>query len=91
MSNDFLVNLELLEDVKRYALDEYTLEELFDELNIPMELLLNEQILQAFERGLRENFILFKVDGISDDDIVEDFEITAEQCILWNVEYAKTL
>lgn len=91
MSDDFLINLELLEDVKQHAENEYTLKELFKELDIPIELLDNEQILEAFNVGLEENYIVYAVDGISDEDIADNFEITAEQCLLWSVKHSEEI
>jgi len=77
-----------LEDIKQYAQDEYTLIELFEELNIPMELLQDEHILNAFNKGLKENYLVYKLDDMSDEDIISEFEITAEQCLLWSVMYS---
>lgn len=91
MSDEFLINLELLEDVKLYAEDWYTLEELFKELDIPMELLDNEQILEAFNAGLEENYIFYAVDGMSDEDIADNYEITTEQCLLWSVKHSEEI
>ncbi|GIU00544.1 hypothetical protein TSL6_10500 [Sulfurovum sp. TSL6] len=43
---------EILENIEVYAEDHYTLEELFDELNISSKLMKDEQVIQAFEKGL---------------------------------------
>jgi len=86
-----LVTNDLLEDVERYALDKYTLVELFEELDISMELLQDKQILEAFNKGLEENYILYKVDGMSDEDIISDYNITAEQCLQWNVKHSSSI
>ncbi len=86
-----LITDDLLEDVKRYAEDDYTLIELFEELDISMKLLQEEQIIEAFNRGLENNYILYKVDGISDEEIICNFEITAEQCLLWSVKHSDSI
>jgi hypothetical protein len=40
---------EQLEEIEYYAEDQYTLEDLFDELNISKKLMKDERVLQAFE------------------------------------------
>ena len=41
---------EILENIEAHAEDQYTLEDLFDELNISKKLMKDEQVLQAFEK-----------------------------------------
>ncbi len=56
-----------------------------------MELLQNEQILEAYERGLEENYLLYSADGLSDEDIANDTEITAEQCLICSVKHSEDI
>lgn len=79
---------EMLQDIEDYAEDEYTLEDLFDELNISKKLMKDERVLQAFERGLIKLYISMASSGISDVDITDDFEINIDQCNLWREQYS---
>ena len=79
---------EMLLTIENYAKDEYTLTELSDELNISMELLNDKQILQAFEKGLIQLYISKSSSGLSDEEIISDLEINAEQCTLWHKKYS---
>lgn len=82
---------EMLQDIEAYAEDEYSLEDMFDELNISKTLMKNEKIQEAFERGLEKNYLVYAADGMSDKDIVDEFEITAEQCLLWGAKHSEAI
>lgn len=82
---------EMLENIEYYAEDEYSLDDMFDELNISKTLMKDEQIREAFERGLEKNYLIYAVDGMSDKDIADEFEITAEQCLLWSVKHSEKI
>lgn len=78
---------EILQDIEDYAEDQYTLDDLFDELNISKKLLKDARVIQAFEKGLIKLYISMISSGMSDVDIVNDFEINIEQCNLWCKKY----
>ncbi len=78
---------EILQDIEDYAEDQYTLEDMFDELNISRTLIQDELVIQAFEKGLIKLYISMASSGISDADIMDDFEINIEQCYLWREQY----
>jgi hypothetical protein len=82
---------EQLEEIEYYAEDQYTLEDLFDELNISKKLMKDERVLQAFEKGLIKHYISMASSGVSDDDIIDDYLISAEQCALWREQYSDTI
>jgi len=82
---------EQLEEIEYYAEDEYTLEDLFDELNISKKLMKDERVLQAFKKGLLKLYLSMASNGISDADIADDFEINIEQCNLWREQYSDTI
>ena len=79
---------EMLQDIKDYAEDQYTLEDLFDELNISKKLMKDERVLQAFEKGLIKLYISMASSGINDVDIADEFEINIDQCNLWRERYS---
>ena len=80
---------EMLQNIEKYAEDQYSLDDMFDELNISKILMKDEQIREAFERGLEKNYLVYAVDGMSDKDISDEFEITAEQCLLWGAKHSE--
>jgi len=61
---------------------------LFDELNISSSLMKDERVLQAFENGLIKHYISMASSGSSDDEIIDDDLIGAEQCTLWREQYS---
>ncbi len=79
---------EILEDIEDYTEDQYTLEDLFDELNISRTLMQDELVIQAFEKGLIKLYLSMSSCGMSDADIVDDFEISINQCTLWSKKYS---
>ncbi|WP_415405720.1 hypothetical protein ACLHDG_08110 [Sulfurovum sp. CS9] len=79
---------EILQDIENWAEDQYTLEDMFDELNISKKLMKDERVLQAFEKGLIKLYISMASSGMSDVDIVDDFEININQCALWHEKYS---
>ena len=79
---------EILDDIEYYAEDQYTLEDMFDELNISKKLMKDERVLQAFEKGLIKLYISMASSGASDDEIIDDELISAEQCTLWRERYS---
>lgn len=82
------INNKILEDVELFAEDNYTLDELFDELKISSKLKKDEQILKAFEQGLVNHFIYMTSQEVSDDELIENSLITNTQCKLWHEKYA---
>ena len=78
---------EMLQDIEDYAEDQYTLEDTFDELNISKKLMKDERVLQAFEKGLIKLYVSMASSGMSDVEIVDDFEISINQCNLWSKKY----
>ena len=82
---------EQLEKIEYYAEDQYTLKDLFDELNISKKLMKDERVLQAFEKGLIRFYISMASIGSSDDEIINDDTISAEQCALWREQYSNEI
>lgn len=82
---------EILESIEAYAEDQYTLEETFDELKISKNLMQDEIVLQAYEKGLIKLYISMASNGSSDDEIINDDLISAEQCTLWRKQYNETI
>ena len=82
---------ELLNDIEDYAEDQYTLEDMFDELSISKKLMKDERVLEAFEKGLIRHYISMASSGLSDDEIIDDDLISAEQCTLWREQYSDTI
>ena len=78
----------LLESIELYAEDNYTLEDIFDELNISKDLIKNEHVLHAFERGLIKLFILLASNGVTDDEIIIDNPISQKQCTIWREQFS---
>ena len=60
---------------------------MFDELNISKKLMKNEQILNAYERGLVNYYISMKTLGAYDEEIIDN-RISLEQCELWSEKYS---
>lgn len=77
----------MLQDIEAYAEDEYTLKDALIELNIAMKLIKDEQVIQAYERGLTKLFISMYSSGMSEKDITDSFDINAEQCALWGKKH----
>ncbi len=82
---------ELLQDIEDYAEDQYTLEDMFDELNISRTLMQDKLVIQTFEKGLVKLYIAMASNGISDADIIDDFEINIDQCNLWHEQYSDVI
>jgi len=82
---------EMLEEIEYYAEDQYSLVDLFDELSISKRLMKDEQILNAYDKGLIKLYISMKSTGVSDDVIVVNFEINMQQCLLWAKEYSENI
>ncbi len=82
---------EMLQDIEDYAQDQYSLDELFEELSISKRLKKDEQILRAYERGLIKNYIYLSSSGISDKEIIESYEISLSQCIQWKEQYKEDI
>ena len=79
---------EMLQDIEDYAEDQYTLKDLFDELNISKKLMKDEQVLEAFEKGLIKFYISMASSGANDDEVIDDNLISIEQCVLWREQYS---
>jgi len=73
------------------AVQNYSLDEIFEELELPHSLLDDDEVIEAFNAGLIHIFINKKVDGVIDEYIIEDTEITQDQCDEWNITYAKSI
>lgn len=82
---------ELLQDIEDYAQDQYSLDELFEELNISKRLKKEEQVLKAYERGLIKNYISLSSSGISDEEVIESYYITISQCKQWKENYKEDI
>lgn len=82
---------EMLQDIENHAEDEYTLDELFEELKISKRLKKDEQVLRAYEKGLIRSYIYLSSTNIEDKDIVDDYNITINQCLTWKELYNKEI
>ena len=78
----------ILHDIERYAEDQYSIVDMFDELNLSKKLEHDERVIQAFERGLIKLFISSVSTDMSDEEIIAEFDITAEQCKAWHEQFA---
>ncbi len=85
------LTLEILEDIELYAEDQYSLEDIFDELNISKKLRKDERVLQAFEKGLIKFYISMASSGASDDEIIDEELISSKQCTLWRERYSSAI
>lgn len=77
----------LLQDIEDYARDEYSLLDAFTELNISTNLLQDEQISKAYEKGLIAEYIYMTVRGIDHQDITKTNRVTMQQCEQWAEDY----
>ncbi|MDD2265775.1 hypothetical protein [Sulfuricurvum sp.] len=77
----------ILEEIETYAEDQYSIDDMFDELNLSKKLRQDERVIQAFERGLIKLFILSASSDMSDEEIMNEFDITAEQCKTWHEQF----
>ena len=82
---------ELLENIEAYAEDQYTLEDTFAELSISKKLMQDEQVLQAYEKGLIKLYISMASSGSSDDEIINDDLVSEKQCTIWREQYSDTI
>ena len=73
---------EMLQDIEDYVQDEYTLDELFEELKISKRLKKDEQVLRAYEKGLKKHFIHLLSINLDDSEIISNYNITLNQCLL---------
>ena len=81
---------ELLQNIEDWAEDQYTLEDLFDELNISKKLMKDERVLHAYEHGLMKHYVFLASSGLSDDEINDEC-ISTEQCALWRELYSNEI
>jgi len=81
----------MLQDIENYAQDQYSFDDLFYELNISKRLKKDEQVLRSYERGLIKNYISLSSNGISDEEIIESFEISISQCVQWKEDYKEDI
>jgi len=77
----------MLEEIERYAEDQYSIVDMFDELNLSKKLEYDDQVIQAFERGQAKLFISSVSSDMSDEEIISEFDITAEQCKAWHEQF----
>lgn len=82
---------EMLEKIETHAQNKYSLKETLHELNISKRFMQDERVLAAFEKGLIKLYISMKATGTSNNAIVKDFEITMQQCLLWEEEYRESI
>ena len=87
MAKKRTITPEFLEDLEEYAKDHYTLSEAMEELNVSLALLQDEQVQQAFNRGLVKQYIENIITGDSYDDIITSYSISLDQCEQWAETY----
>lgn len=78
----------MLQDIERYAEDQYSIDDMFDELNLSKKLKQDEQVVQAYERGLIKLFISSASSDMDDKEIMDEFYINAEQCKTWHEQFS---
>lgn len=83
----YKVTNEMLNEIEIYAEDRYSLDDLFDELNISKKLKNDEDILKAFEKGLVKCFIYLSSYSTSYEDIKLDIDISQHQYDNWKELY----
>lgn len=77
----------ILHDIERYAEDQYSVADMWDELNLSKKLEHDERAIQAYERGLIKLFISSVSNNMSDNEIMAEFDITPEQCTVWHQQF----
>lgn len=78
----------MLQEIEAYAEDQYSIEDMFDELNLSKKLRQDERVIQAYERGLMKLFISFASSDMSDNEIMDELEITVERCKTWRDQFS---
>lgn len=78
----------MLQEIEAYAEDQYSIEDMFDELNLSKKLKQDERVIQAYERGLMKLFVLSASSGMDDKEIMDEFDITAVQCKTWRDQFS---
>lgn len=78
----------MLQDIERYAEDQYSIDDMFDELNLSKKLKQDERVIQAYERGLIKLFISFASSDMDDNEIMDELDITAERCKTWREQFS---
>jgi len=73
------------------AIEGYSLEEILEENSLPLKLKDDPEILESFESVLVFTFIKKKVEGIYDEEIISETEITQRQCDEWSIIYEETI
>ena len=78
-------------DVTDYAIDGYSLEDTLLELELPEEWVKNDEVIEAFNSGLIHTYIQEKISGTIDEYIIEDTQITQQQCNEWGILYQEPI
>lgn len=78
----------MLQEIEYYAEDQYSLVDMFDELKLSKKLKHDERVIQAYERGLIKRFISSASFDMSDEEIMDELDITAEQCKTWRDQFS---
>ncbi|MDD5211710.1 MAG: hypothetical protein PHV62_04795 [Sulfuricurvum sp.] len=78
----------ILQEIELYAEDQYSIDDMFDELNLSKKLKQDERLIQAYERGLIKLFISSASSDMEDKEIMDEFDITAEQCKTWHEQFS---
>jgi len=69
----------------------YTLEEIIEELKLPIECLANYEVLESYKSGLVHLYLTKKFDNATDKDIMEDTRFTQSLCDDFAIEFENTI
>jgi len=86
-----IVDMAVTADITDYAIDNYSLEDALLELELPTEWISNDEVIEAFNNGLIHTYIQEKISGAIDAYIIEDTEITQQQCNEWAILYQEPI
>jgi len=85
------MNDEIYGMISDMAIEGYSLDEILEENNLPLELKDNPEVIESFESGLIYTYIKKKVEGIFDEEIIIETEITQRQCDEWSIIHEETI
>ncbi len=79
------------ETITNYGEDEYTLRETLEELELPMDLMKDDEVIKAFEKGKITPFIDIMARGEDMETFSEIHGIALEKCEAWKTAYKEEI
>jgi len=73
------------------AIEGYSLEEILEENGLEIKMKEDPDVKESFKSGLIYTFIEKKINGIYDEEIISETEITQRQCDEWSIIYDETI